>query len=230
MSSYENFIHNKIVEYEATPNYGLTTEKSIILDDLLIFKEFLIGYRLHRIKCWVEKNSGIIGIQLCYKDRETNEEIISIDKHRAEETTSQEFILHPLELITGLVIWKNNSLSGFEITTNKKRIKRFGYDDGEKILPEEFSENNINIILGFFFTYEPKIGISSIGCYYLNRKVFSLILYSGILYLRIKLKDEKFKSEIKSRLNEMDNSDKALYYTCLLPSNQFYGIIKYTLS
>jgi hypothetical protein len=230
MSSYQILIKNKIVEYEATPNYGLITEKSIILDDCEIFKEFLIGYRLYKIKCWTENKAGIIGIQLCYKDRETNEEIISINKHRAEDTNYQEFILEPLELITGITIWKNNSLNGFEIRTNKKRIKRFGYDIGEKILPEEFEENNLNIILGFFFTYEPNIGISSMGCYYLNRKYFSIILYSGILYLRIRLKDEQYKNEIKKKLNDIDISDRALYYTCLLPSNHFFGIIKYTWS
>ena len=228
MSSYNTFIQNKLVEYESTPNYGLITEKSINLDDKDIFKEFLIGYRLHKIKCWIEKSYGIIGIQLCYNDRETNEEIISIDKHRAEETTYQEFILLPLELITGLAIWKKNSLTGFEITTNKKRVKRFGYDDGERILPE-FSENGLNIVIGFFFTYEPNIGVSSMGCYYLDRKVFTLILYSGLFSLRIKLKDEKYKSEIENKLKDMDYSDKALYYICLLPINQFNEIMKFAL-
>jgi len=232
MSSYEILMKNKLVVYEATPNYGVITEKSITLDDCQIFKEFLIGYRLYKIKCWTEKNVGILGIQLSYKDRETNDEIISINKHRPDDLTFQEFILDPLELVTSLTIWKNEILNGFEIYTNKKRIKRFGYDDGEKIIPEEFEDYNLNIIMGFFFTYEPEPikGISSMGCYYLNRKLFSLILYSGMLYLRIKLKDEKFKNEIKNRLSEMDITDKALYYTCLLPSNQFYGIIKYTLS
>ncbi len=230
MSSYNLLIKNKIVEYKQTSNYGLITEKSICLDDYNIFQEFLIRYRLHKIKCWVEKGSGITGIQLSYKDRETNEEIISIDKHRQEVVTFQEFILDSLELITGLVIWKNDSLNGFEVSTNKKRIKRFGYDEGEKIVPEEFEINNVNIILGFFFTYEPNIGISSMGCYYLKRNNFSVVLYSGILYLRIKLKDEKFKNEIQNRLKDMDITDRALYYTCLLPSNQFFGVIKYTLS
>ena len=230
MSSYQILINNKIVEYEATPNYGLITEKSIILDDCEIFKEFLIGYRLYKIKCWIDNDAGIVGIQLCYKDRETNEEIISINKYKPEDSNLQEFILEPLELITRITIWKDNSLKGFEIITNKKRIKRFGYDNGEKIVPEEFEETNINIILGFFFTYEPNIGISSMGCYYLNRKYFSIILYSGILYLRIKLKDENYKNEIKKKLKDMDISDRALYFACLLPSNQFFGIIKYTLS
>ena len=230
MSSYELLIKNKIVEYEATPNYGLITEKSSILDDYQTFKEFLIGYHLYKIKCWSENETGINGIQLCYKDRETNEEIISINKHRPEDLNYQELVLEPLELITRLSIWKNNTLNGFEIYTNKKRIKRFGNNNGEKIIPEEFEENNLNIIIGFFFTYEPNKLISSIGCYYLNRKYFSIILYSGMLYLRIKLKGEIYKNEIKSKLKEMDISDRALYYTCLLPSNQFFGILKYTLS
>ena len=231
MSLYQILIKNKIVEYEATSNYGLITEKSLNLDDCETFKEFLIGYRLHKIKCWSENEKGIIGIQLCYKDRETNEEIISINQNRPDDSNFQEFILDPLELITELSVWKNTALNGFEICTNKNRIKRFGFDDGEKIITEEFKEKNINIILGFFFTYEPiNKKISSMGCYYLNRKYFSIILYSGILYLRIKLKDEKYKNEIKNRLKDMDISDRALYYTCLLPSNQFFVILKYTLS
>ena len=230
MSSYKILINNKLIEYKATPNYGFITEKSEIYDDSTFFKELLIAYHLHRIKCWVENSYGILGIELIYKDRETNEEIRTINIHKKGDSVLQEYILDPLELITGLTIWKKNSLKGFEITTNKKRIKRFGYDEGEKILPEEFEENNLNIIVGFFFTFEPLEGISSMGCYYLDRKSFSIILYSGILYLRIKLKDQKYKNEIEKKLSEMDISDKALYYTCLLPNNQFFGIIKYALS
>lgn len=230
MSKYQILMKKKTVIYEATPNYGLITEYSKNLDDCEKFKECLIGYRLYKIKTWSENMSGIVGIQLCYKDRETNEEIISINKHRPEDSNYQEFILEPLELITGISIWINNSLNGFEIKTNKKRIKRFGYDIGEKIVPEEFEENNTNVILGFFFTYEVNSNISSMGCYYLNKNYFSIILYSAILYLRIKLKDEKYKNEIKNKLPNMDISYKALYYACLLPNNQFYGIIKYTWS
>ena len=230
MSSFGLLIKNKIVEYETTCNFGLVSEKSENLDDYDYFKEFLIGYHLHKIKCWSDKNNGIIGIQIVYKDRETNEEIITINKHRSEDQNYQEFILKPLELITGLTIWINKSLKGFELSTNKNRFKRFGFDTGEKIIPEDFEDNNLNIILGFFFTCEPKMGFSSMGCYYLKRKYLSLILYSGILYLRIKLKDEKYKNEIKKKINDMDISDKALYMACLLPQNHFIGIIKYTLS
>ena len=41
---------------------------------------------------------------------------------------------------------------------------------------------------------------------------------------------DKYKNEIKNKLPNMDISYKALYYACLLPNNQFYGIIKYTWS
>ena len=67
------------------------------------------------------------------------------------------------------------------------------------------------------------------GCYYLDRKVFTLILYSGLFSLRIKLKDEKYKKEIDNKLKDMDYSDKALYYICLLPINQFNEIMKFAL-
>ena len=79
-----------------------------------------------------------------------NEEIISIDKHRQEKLTFQEFILDFLELITGLIVWKNNSLKVFEISTNKKRIKRFGYDEEEKIVQKDLKLITYIIFEDFF--------------------------------------------------------------------------------
>ena len=229
--SFANYlIEKKLVDYQATPNYGLITENSILLDDLQIFKEFLISYRIHRIRCWQNKQLGIIGIQLYYKDRDTNEEIISINKVKNADSTLIEFNLNPLEYITGLTIYKTDFLNGFSIITNKKREKLFGYDIGEQIIPESFEEEGKNVILGFFFTFEQNLVISSIGCYYLNRIFFSLILYSGILYLRIKLKDEGFRKEIENKLDKLDKPYIALYKICLLPNIQFYGVLKYTLS
>ena len=229
--SFANYlIEKKLVDYQATPNYGLITENSILLDDLQIFKEFLISYRIHRIRCWQNKQLGIIGIQLYYKDRDTNEEIISINKVKNADSTLIEFNLNPLEYITGLTIYKTDLLNGFSIITNKKREKLFGYDIGEQIIPESFEEEGKNVILGFFFTFEQNLVISSIGCYYLNRIFFSLILYSGILYLRIKLKDEGFRKEIENKLDKLEIPDIALYKICLLPNIQFYGVLKYTLS
>ena len=218
----------KIVEYKTTPNYGLVTEKSLRLDDLTIFEEFLISYRLHKIRCWQNKQLGIIGLQLFYKDRETNEEIISLNKIKNTESTLVEFILDPLEFLTGFTIWKTHTLTGFSINTNKNRIKQFGYETGEKIVPEEFKDNSINVILGFFFTFEPNLVMSSMGCYYLNKKIFFTILYSGILRLRIKLKDENFRKEVEKKLDTLEKPFYALYKTCLLPSVQFYGILRYT--
>ena len=230
MSNYKNLIEKKLVNYEATSNYGLITEKSLLLDDLLVFNEFLICYRLHRIRCWQNKQLGLIGIQLFYKDRVTNEEIISLNKSKNTESTLVEFNLDSLEYITGLTIYKTDLLNGFSIITNKKREKLFGYDIGEKIIPEAFEEEGKNVILGFFFTFEPNFVISSVGCYYLNRIFFSMILYSGVLYLRIKLKDEKFRKEIENKINTIDKSFKALFKMCLLPNILFYGVLKYSLS
>ena len=57
-----------------------------------------------------------------------------------------------------------------------------------------------------------------------------MILYSGVLYLRIKLKDEKFRKEIENKINTIDKSFKALFKMCLLPNILFYGVLKYSLS
>ena len=229
MSDYKYLIEKKLVEYSATPNYGLITEKSITLDDISIFGYYLISYRVHSIRCWQNKQLGIIGIQLHYKDRDTNQDIISVNKVKNDKSTLVEFILDPLEFIIGLTIYKSDLLNGFSIKTNKKREKLFGYDLGDKIIPEEFEEDK-NVILGFFFTFEPNMRASSIGCYYLNKTFFSLILYSGILYLRIRLKDEKFKNEIEKKLDKLDKPYVALFKMCLLPNIQFYGVLKYSLS
>ena len=229
MSDYKYLIEKKLVEYSTTPNYGLITEKSITLDDISIFGYYLISYRVHSIRCWQNKQLGIIGIQLHYKDRDTNEDIISVNKVKNDKSTLVEFILDPLEFIIGLTIYKSDLLNGFSIKTNKKREKLFGYDLGDKIIPEEFEEDK-NVILGFFFTFEPNMRASSIGCYYLNKTFFSLILYSGILYLRIRLKDEKFKNEIEKKLDKLDKPYVALFKMCLLPNIQFYGVLKYSLS
>ena len=229
MSDYKYLIEKKLVEYSATPNYGLITEKSITLDDISIFCYYLRSYRVHSIRCWQNKQLGIIGIQLHYKDRDTNEDIISVNKVKNDKSTLVEFILDPLEFIIGLTIYKSDLLNGFSIKTNKKREKLFGYDLGDKIIPEEFEEDK-NVILGFFFTFEPNMRASSIGCYYLNKTFFSLILYSGILYLRIRLKDEKFKNEIEKKLDKLDKPYVALFKMCLLPNIQFYGVLKYSLS
>ena len=230
MSSYKHLIEKKLVEYSATPNYGLITEKSLTYDDLSTFSYYLISYRIYCIRCWQNKQLGIIGIQLLYRDRDTNEEIISVNKANNDKSTLVEFNLDPLEFIIGITVYKNNLLNGFSIKTNKKREKLFGYDTGDQIIPEEFEDEGKNVILGFFFTFEPNMRASSIGCYYLNKTFFSLILYSGILYLRIRLKDEKFRKEIEKKLDKLDRTYIALYRMCILPNMQFYGVLKYSLS
>lgn len=228
IDSYNTLLLTKLINYQSTPNHGLITDNSIAYDDCDIFQEFIITYRLHKIRCLIEPNTGIAGIQLTYKDRETNKEIVSIDVHKSGDLISQEFTLEPLEIIIEARLWTKESLTGFEITTNKKRSKRFGYDNGEMIIPEGI-EDGKNLVLGFFLNFENRLGVTSIGFHYLSRTQFSLVLYSGLLYLRIKLKDPEFRKEIKSKLDNMEYSEKVLFNTCILPDSTFFGIVKYTM-
>ncbi len=75
--------------------------------------------------------------------------------------------------------------------------------------------------------FHKKEGILSMGFYFIREKDYYLLLYIGIFMLRIKLKNTEFKNKIKEKLPKLDISDKALFLTCSLPDNQFFGIFKY---
>ena len=87
MSNSNFLLKKKLVEYLTKHKNSFITEKSICLDDLSRFGEFLICYRLSIIRCWQNKQLGIIGVQLHYRDRDTNDEVISMNKIKNTEST-----------------------------------------------------------------------------------------------------------------------------------------------
>ena len=211
-----------------TSNYGLIKEGSIFYDDQKILKEFLLNFKLYKIRCMTELKVGITGLEIFYKDRITSKEIKTIDIRKKENgDEEQEIVLDSSEMINSITLWKDESLHGFEVKTNKDRMKKFGCcGEGNKIELDEFEEGN-NYLCGFFCGFHKKDGLTSIGFYYLNKREFYLLLYFGILCLKIKLKKEDFKKKIMEKLCSMDYSDKALFQACSLPDNQFFGIFKY---
>ena len=54
-----------------TLNYGLIKENVVFYDDEKILKENLFNYKLYRIKCWTEKNGGLLGLEIYYRHRIT---------------------------------------------------------------------------------------------------------------------------------------------------------------
>ena len=220
-----------LFEISNTSNYGLIKDNTTFYDDQRILNQYLLNFKLYRIRCWTVANVGISGLEIYYKDRITSKEVKTIDAKRKEfrDEEEHEFTFEANEMIQKATLWKIEALIGFEITTNKGREQKFGRcGEGTKIELDELDGSNY--ICGFFCGFHKKDGIISLGFYYINKKGFYLLLYFGIISLRIKLKREEFKNKIEQKVNQMSYSDKALYKTCTLPTNPFYNIFKYIFS
>lgn len=88
---------------------------------------------------------------------------------------------------------------------------------------------NLDKIIVGFGVCNSKEGISSIYCYFSSKRDYVFHLYTGLLSLRIKLKDSKFKEETDKKLPKMNDKNKLLYRICSLPDNLYFNIIKYAL-
>jgi hypothetical protein len=213
-----------------TSNYGLIKENIIFYDDQEILKVNLFNYKLYRIICRSEKNGRLLGLEIFYRDRITSKIVKTIDIkiENNYDLEEQEIILESKEMVNKIILWKDEALNGFEIKTNKDREQKFGHcGEGTKIELEEFNGNNY--LCGLFIGFNELDGILSMGFYYINEIEFYLLFYYGIYCLRVKLRKEEFKNKIVEKLDQINQSDKALYKLCTLPNNQFYEILKYII-
>ena len=217
-----------VIKIENTSNYGIIKDIIINYDIKTLLGEYILNYKLYKIRCWTETNQGISGIQITYKDRITSKEILTIDISPKEFSSEEEIILETNEMINKITLWKEEAFRGFEVTTNKNREKKFGWcGTGTKVDLDEFDNGN-NCLVGFYLGYNKKESIiNSMGFYYINKKTFYLLLNLGIFMLRIKSKKNEFRKKIEEKLTNLDHSDKALYKACCLPDNPFFSIFKY---
>lgn len=216
-----------LTKIENTSNYGMVKENITNYDEQRILGEYLLNFRIHKIRCWTEKNVGMSGIQITYKDRITSKEVKTIDVNKKDCGEEDEIIFEASEMVNKITIWKDESFRGFEIKTNKKREKKFGWcGEGTRVELEEF-DCGINYLVGFYLGFQKNVGILNMGFYYINKKSFYLLLNLGIFFLRIKVKKEEFRKKIEEKYDSLDYSDKALFKTCCLPDNPFFGIFKY---
>ena len=218
-------------EIKETDLYGIVSKDNISLDDYNNFENSLILVELYKIKCFINESKQIVGLQTIFRDKNEDENIkeyqsifIQLDNNSQE----QEFIFEKRESIINITIWKNDSLNGFEITTNKHRNFLFGLTTGNKIMLNEFSSEN-NMVVGLFSKFNYKFGLTALGFYYVNRKEHLIVLYSGLFYLRAKLKDEQFNKYIKNNEANLDYTDKTILKLGLLPKNLFGYILQFLI-
>jgi hypothetical protein len=219
----------RIIPIIETCNYGTVFSENDYHDIKTQLGDNLLDYKITKIKCQLKSNTNIQGIQFFYKNINTGEEKALIDiKKNDGELIEQEMILNNEDIIDLKVFLKDVILVGFEVTTNKKRSKKFGYGGDEDLINIPDLENLDKIIVGFGVCSSDD-GISSIYCYYSSKRDYVFHLYTGLLSLRIKLKDSNFKEKTDKKLPKMNDKNKLLYRICSLPDNLYFNIIKYAL-
>ena len=219
-------------QIKETDCYGLITNDCLTLDDKYTFNNSLILVELYKIVCFISKNKNIIGIKTVFRDRvkkDNDIEYQSIYIKLDNNCLEQEFIFKNNESIINITIWKEEVINGFEIITNQNRTFLFGLNSGTKIMLNEFS-SNINKVIGFFAKFDLRIGLSALGLYYISSREHIILLYSGLFYLRAKLKNEKYRNSIIDEESKLDFANQTILNLCLLPKNLFVNILKYLIN
>lgn len=197
------------------------------------FGKKILDYNISKIICFVT-SKNIKSVKILGTERNTGVTktlLLANFSDQDEKTlTKQEMDLNEIEHIENIRYWREDKpprvITGFEISTNRK-IKKFGYGDDGSSMPFKELADKKQIVVGFGFSGDQNNGITAIGCYYLNNKEYTILIYSGILYLKIKMKkNEEFKKQAKEK-SKSDPKMEVLYKVCELPDNEFFGIIKY---
>ena len=138
-------------------------------------------------------------------------------------------VLNNENIINLKVFLRDVKLIGFEVTTNKNHSKKFGYGNDEELINISDLENLDNVVVGFGVCYGKELGVSSLYFYYMKKLDYILQIYSGVLSLKVKLKDIDFKEKVEKKLSKMSKKNKLFYRICSLPNNLYFGVIKYAL-
>ena len=218
------------IKLEPTCIYGSVEGESERQDMYEKLEDKILDYRITKIRCFLKSKTSIYGIQFIYRNINNCEETTMIDvESKQNDLIEQEMNLNNEE-IRDLRVWLNQDIKliGFEVITNK-RTQKFGYGDEQELIKISDFENLDKIIVGFGCYADPNNGVTGLYAYFVSRKQYISMIYSGIFSLRIKIKDPKFKEETEKKLQKMNEKNKILYKICQLPDNQFFNIIKYSI-
>ena len=211
-------------------NYGTVIEDSIFFNTYDKLGDMLLDYKLIKIKCQLISNKCIAGIQFIYRNINNGQEIALINiKSSEKDLIKQEMVLNNENIINLKVFLRDVKLIGFEVTTNKNHSKKFGYGNDEELIKISDLENLDNVVVGFGVCYGKELGVSSLYFYYMKKLDYILQIYSGVLSLKVKLKDIDFKEKVEKKLSKMSKKNKLFYRICYLPNNLYFGVIKYAL-
>ena len=217
---YDQMVGGK--EDELTTNY----------DYYLNTKEKCMEYHIHKIIYTLNENNYIQSLQMIYKNRNDGhlEKLLDTISSHKDDEEKNEIIFEDFEEIILVRFWvKDERLVRFSIKTNMNKIKMIGADVNDGLFKDDDIETEKKIIVGFGVNAGQKFGVSSMYCYYIDKKQFGIIEYEGLLQLRAKLKmDSKFRKEIEKK--DLNEKQKLILDTCDLPDTAFFPVAFYIMS
>ena len=224
-------------KYESKPThsclFGKKEKDSKIHDFGNIKGDDILNYRITKIKCQIKSNEGIYGIQLFYQNLLTLEEKTIINIISKEPDLIEQEMDFNLEQILDVKFWNNdeNKLIGFEVITSKGRFMKFGYGNDKELRRCHELKSKERAVVKFIVYESEKNGITGITLYHIDKRTYAFHVYKGIFSLRNKIKNDKYKNDIEKKVDKMNNIQyKILFKICCLPDNQFFNVIKFTLS
>ncbi len=213
---------------KATPLIGIINfnQTKRFYDDNFSTKENMFQFSLSKILIFIGEKNKILGIRSFYKN---------LKKEEKEGQIGYNDALKVINIIK-FEIPSNDHLCCLYIFTSDKGIEQLKFltKKGKELTVGEGGQNIIknyindkeNIILSISGGYSDQLDILRFR-YIKMSDYFGHTL--GYFELRIKIKNEKFKNNINSKIDTYKDSDKILIRACLLPVACFNEIIKFCM-
>ena len=192
--------------------------------------EKFLDYHIYQIYYHLRSNECIQSLKIIFKNRNTGQLETLLDTD-PEDDKRDKFQFEDNEEITEVRVWlKKESLIGFELTTNKKRSKKIGYGEENTIKIKEFEKGD-KIIFGFGCHANKQYGVCSFYCYFMDKRMYGIVLNLGLIQLRSKLKkNEAYRKELEAKKATLNEKQNLILETCDLPDTAFFPIASYIMS
>ena len=213
------------------PNYGILPNEKIsrFKDDDKSSLENLFKYRLSKICIYIDSNNNIIGIHSFFKNT-NNEEIPGepgYDKNN-KDLNFEKLEIAPNDYVCYLNIFVGSDyITKLVFKTKKGKVLSVGEGGEEKII-SAINKTQDNIILNLSGGYY-KNKLCLLSCKYINIQEYYANSI-GYFELKRKFKNQEFKNNILSNLDNYNEKDRVLIRVCLLPDSCFDVVILYCMT
>ena len=215
-----------------------TDNLSKIYDIYPTCKKNLLNYHIHKIVYSLNTEQKIQSFKIIYKNRNNGQEmVLDSENSHLQNEKPEEFVLQDMEEIIDVYFYYDKKgdevgdLTTICLTTNRGTVKYIGGKQSDNIFKDRNLETKEKVVLSFGITSSKKNGVTSMYCYYIDKKKYGVIQYLGLIQLKAKLsKNKDFADSIEAKKASLDEKNKLIAEVCSLPNTAFFPIANYIMS